>query len=107
MHLEFDRWLLEARCHCGVSAPADGLPGGSGAVLVIQVDTAIPVSRAMGPPIHHRLIFSLTHSPALPISRGPAASAAATRKRAQLTERDTGLAETSVPGVSLPGWMSS
>jgi hypothetical protein len=59
-------WMVTAGCLKPDAAAALGHPpadclAASGAVVAIQVGTAIPVSRAMRPPVHHRLIFSPAH----------------------------------------------
>jgi hypothetical protein len=59
-----------------LARPADCL-GDLRAVVVIQLEAALPMSRAMRPPVRHRPVFPSAHSPAL----DPAVSAAATRKR--------------------------
>jgi hypothetical protein len=55
-------WMLTAGClkpdaAAALAYPPGGCLAASGAVLVIQVDTAILVSRAMRPPTHHGQIF--------------------------------------------------
>ena len=81
MHPDSGLWLPEAR-----SAAAFVLTCRRtawrlcGAVVVIQVEAAIPMSRAMRPPVRHRPVFSSTQPPAVSISTDPAVSAAATRR---------------------------
>jgi hypothetical protein len=42
-----------------------------GAVMVIQVEAAIPMSTAMRPPVRRRAVFSSIRSPALPSAQNP------------------------------------
>jgi hypothetical protein len=76
-----DRWLLKPDATAALLPPPTDCLATAGAVLVIHVDTAIPASRAMRPPVHHRPVFSSSQSPAVPISRDPAVRAAATRRK--------------------------